>query len=100
MPLQIPKTGFFIFSASFNKAISKTSLFGKENRVNSYHHMAIKDVAKDFKVTSKAPDGIVESIEYTKDSFMIGVQFHPEMLSLTHEPSQKLFNELIKKAQA
>ncbi len=76
------------------------TLFGKENRVNSYHHMAIKDVAKDFKVTSKAPDGIVESIEYTKDSFMIGVQFHPEMLSLTHEPSQKLFNELIKKAQA
>ena len=27
---------------------------------------------------------------------MMGVQFHPEMLSLTHEASRKLFEELVK----
>ena len=73
------------------------SIYGKEDRVNSYHHMALKDIAKDFSVSSRAPDGIVESIEH-KDGFMMGVQFHPEMLSSTHEASQCLFNELIKKA--
>lgn len=72
-------------------------IYGKEDKVNSYHHMALKDIAKDFSVSSRAPDGIVESIEH-KDGFMMGVQFHPEMLSLTHEASQRLFNELIKKA--
>jgi len=73
-------------------------LFGRENKVNSYHHMAVKDIAKDFKITAKAPDGIVEAIEYTKDGFMIGVQFHPEMLAHCHEASRKLFEELVKSA--
>ena len=74
------------------------SLYGKENKVNSYHHMALKNVAKDFVATAKAPDGIIEAIEH-KDGFMMGVQFHPEMLSSTHVASQELFNTLIKKAK-
>ena len=73
-------------------------VYGKEDRVNSYHHMAIKAIAKDFVVTSKAPDGIIEAIEH-KDGLIMGVQFHPEMLSSTHEASQKLFNHLIQKAK-
>ncbi len=73
-------------------------VYGRENKVNSYHHMAIKDVAGGFSVSAKAPDGIVEAIEH-KDGLMMGVQFHPEMLSLTHEASQELFNILIKKAK-
>jgi glutamine amidotransferase class-I domain protein len=71
-------------------------LFSKEDKVNSYHHMALKDIAKDFRVTAKAPDGIVEAIEYSKGGFMMGVQFHPEMLAQTHEASRKLFEELVK----
>ena len=55
-----------------------------------------KEIAKDFRVTAKAPDGIVEAIEYTKDGFMMGVQFHPEMLAQVHEASRKLFEELVK----
>ena len=58
--------------------------------------MALKDIAKDFRVTAKAPDGIVEAIEYSKGGFMMGVQFHPEMLAQTHEASRKLFEELVK----
>lgn len=73
-------------------------VYGKEDKVNSYHHMAIKDVAKDFVASSKAPDGIIESIEH-KDGLIMGVQFHPEMLSSTHEASQKLFDHLIKKVK-
>lgn len=45
--------------------------------VNSFHHQAIKDVAKDFKVTAVSQDGIVEAIEYKN---VLGVQWHPEQM--------------------
>ena len=50
-----------------------------EIRVNSMHHMAIDDVAASFKVTARAPDGVVEAIESIVENWTaIGVQFHPE----------------------
>jgi putative glutamine amidotransferase len=48
--------------------------------VNSFHHQAVKDVAPGFTVTSRAPDGIIESIELTGHRFAIGVQWHPELM--------------------
>jgi putative glutamine amidotransferase len=50
-----------------------------EIRVSSIHHMAVDDVAPDFAVTARCPDGVVEAIESTLDDwFAVGVQFHPE----------------------
>jgi putative glutamine amidotransferase len=50
-----------------------------ELRVNSMHHMAIDEVAQNFEVTARCPDGIVEAIESRNpDWFAIGTQFHPE----------------------
>ena len=50
-----------------------------EIRVNSMHHMAIDDVAMSFRVTARAPDGVVEAIESAVENWTaIGVQFHPE----------------------
>jgi putative glutamine amidotransferase len=50
-----------------------------EIRVNSYHHMAIDDVAPGFHVTARAPDGVVEAIESSMDDWVaLGTQFHPE----------------------
>jgi putative glutamine amidotransferase len=50
-----------------------------EIRVSSIHHMAVDDVATDFAVTARCPDGVVEAIESTMDDwFAVGVQFHPE----------------------
>ncbi|NMB96452.1 MAG: gamma-glutamyl-gamma-aminobutyrate hydrolase family protein [Clostridiaceae bacterium] len=51
-------------------------------RVNSFHHQAVKNVAPGFKVTSLAKDGIIESIEYDGDIFVLGVQWHPEHMWL------------------
>lgn len=48
--------------------------------VNSQHHQSIKDLAADLKITSRAKDGIVESIESTNDKWVLGVQFHPEAM--------------------
>lgn len=50
-----------------------------ELRVNSWHHMAIDEVADGFEVTARCPDGIVEAIESRMpDWFAMGTQFHPE----------------------
>jgi putative glutamine amidotransferase len=53
-----------------------------EIRVNSMHHMAIDDVAADFKVSARCPDGVIEAIESVRDDwFALGTQFHPEAAS-------------------
>ncbi len=50
-----------------------------EIRVNSFHHMAVDDVAEGFIVTARCPDGVVEAIESVRsDWFAMGTQFHPE----------------------
>lgn len=60
-----------ILSNSFLEKIYKR----KNILINSYHRQAVKDIAKDFKVSAISEDGIIEAIE--KDN-IIGVQWHPE----------------------
>ena len=47
--------------------------------VNTWHHQAVKDVAPGFRVTARAPDGVIEAIEAT-DRPVASVQFHPEKM--------------------
>jgi putative glutamine amidotransferase len=50
--------------------------------VTSSHHQAVDRPGEGIIVTSKSPDGIIESIEYNDSSrFIIGVQWHPERFS-------------------
>lgn len=51
-------------------------------RVNSFHHQALKQVANGLKVVATAPDGIIEAVEAENEDglFVIGVEFHPEMM--------------------
>lgn len=63
--------------------------------VNSYHHQAIEYVGKNLKITSRAEDGVVESIEATDDRFLLGVQFHPEDLVEEYPKFLNLFRKLI-----
>ena len=66
-----------------------------EIRVNSMHHMAIDDVATSFRVTARAPDGVVEAIESAiEDWTAIGVQFHPEA-DTASALDVKIFEEFI-----
>ncbi len=50
-----------------------------EIRVNSQHHMAVDQVAPEFRVSATSPDGVVEAFESTdEDWFCLAVQWHPE----------------------
>src|SRR5699024_6920866 len=63
-------------------------MIGKKNvYVNSYHHQAVRRLGKDLIVSSYAADGIIEAIESTAHTFVIGVQWHPEFLVVSDDPS-------------
>lgn len=48
-------------------------------RVNSFHHQMIAKTADGFIISARAGDGVIEAIErIDKNSFAMGVQFHPE----------------------
>jgi putative glutamine amidotransferase len=65
--------------------------------VNSYHHQAVSEVPKGFKIAAHAPDGIIEAVEFDGDYFALGVQWHPEML-LAADDSMRLFAAFVKAA--
>jgi putative glutamine amidotransferase len=67
--------------------------------VNSMHHQAVKRLGDGLVATAFAPDGVIEAIEGTGDSFLVGVQWHPEMFE-AHEPSTRhLFREFVEAAK-
>jgi putative glutamine amidotransferase len=66
-----------------------------EIRVNSRHHMGIDEVASDFTVTARCPDGVIEAIESRRDDwFALGTQFHPEADSAS-ALDQRIFEEFV-----
>jgi putative glutamine amidotransferase len=74
-------------------------IFGKcELNVNSFHHQSVKELGRGFKVTAKSPDGIIEGIESTEKTFVVGVQWHPEGLVEKHGVFLKLFEAFVDEA--
>ena len=71
----------------------------EELGVNSLHHQAVRTVGSGLVVTGRAPDGIVEALAPEDSDWpMWAVQWHPEYLGPTHEPSRSLFESLIRAA--
>jgi len=70
-------------------------------RVNSMHHQAIKGLGEGLVVTARsADDGVIEAVEIPSHAFMVGVQWHPEALSVTDEVTRRLFDEFIAAARS
>jgi putative glutamine amidotransferase len=61
--------------------------------VNSMHHQGVARVSDLLRATSRAPDAIVESLEWPgEDWWMVAVQWHPEELVDDAEPwDRRLF---------
>lgn len=71
---------------------------GRDINVNSSHHQAIKGIGRGFRVTAKAPDGIVEGLEDPDHPFYVGVQWHPEDMGGEKSASQ-LFGAFVEAAR-
>jgi putative glutamine amidotransferase len=70
--------------------------------VNHMHHQAVRDVAPGLKAVAWTDDGTIEALERADDRqpWLLMVQFHPEELVETHQPSQRLFSAFIEACRA
>jgi len=62
--------------------------------VNSFHHQAVDRLGEGLRVSARASDGTIEGIEDPRRPFVLGVQWHAEML-LEQRSHRMLFEGLV-----
>jgi putative glutamine amidotransferase len=68
--------------------------------VNSMHHQGVERIGAGLVATARAEDGIVEALEgHPEGPFLVGVQWHPEMLLDAHDGTRRLFEHFIEAAR-
>lgn len=68
--------------------------------VNSFHGQAVGRVGPGLRICATADDGVIEGIERPDRTFVVGIQWHPEITSLTDETALTLFRALVRQADA
>jgi putative glutamine amidotransferase len=67
--------------------------------INSWHHQSVLEPGRGLRITARAPDGVVEAVEWADNSnWVVGVQWHPERMAA--DPlAQALFRDLVAAAR-
>lgn len=68
-------------------------------RVNALHNQAVKELGTGMQVAARELNDVVQAIEHTGRTYMVGVQWHPEFLQQKKE-QRKLFRALVRAARA
>ncbi|MBI2297879.1 MAG: gamma-glutamyl-gamma-aminobutyrate hydrolase family protein [Armatimonadetes bacterium] len=63
--------------------------------VNSYHHQAVDRVGEGLRAVGFALDGTIEAVEGTGEAFVLGVQWHPEVMGPEDAVSTALFDAFV-----
>lgn len=66
----------------------------EESTVNSMHSQSIDHPGKDLETTSMEPIGVIQSVENSKKTYIVGVQFHPEFL-IYRSDIRRLFKNFV-----
>ena len=73
-------------------------ILGEKIVVNSFHHQAVKEIAKGFLAGAYSKDGVVEEIEKEDSLFVMGIQWHPEVMTADGDPKmKKIFDLFVEK---
>jgi len=71
----------------------------QQAEVNSWHHQSVLEPGRGLRITARAPDGVVEAVEWADNSnWVVGVQWHPERMA-ADALAQSLFRELVAAAR-
>ncbi|CAN5525990.1 gamma-glutamyl-gamma-aminobutyrate hydrolase family protein [soil metagenome] len=62
---------------------------------NSLHHQSAKHIGSGLVLEGQTEDGIVEAVSYPGASFVLGVQWHPEMMHRADSLQMKPFEALV-----
>lgn len=68
---------------------------GEVAAVNSMHHQGIAGLGDGLVPSAFAPDGLIEALEAEGDAFVIGVQWHPEMLIDRDAGTRRMFEAFV-----
>lgn len=66
--------------------------------VNSTHHQAVRHLGEGLTATAQSSDELVEAFECAGYRFVVGVQWHPELLMLTVPANLGLYRAFVKAA--
>ena len=94
---QKAKWNVFTHSISIDKNSFLNDIFESGiGFVNSFHHQIINKIAPGFKPIAKSSDGVIEAIEnLNTQNLILGIQWHPEMMSATDKYAHKIFKKFI-----
>ena len=71
-----------------------------EVSVNSSHHQSVLDAGRSLRIAARAPDGVIEGVEWTGDSnWVVGVQWHPERMVANDALAKELFSNFVAAAR-
>lgn len=92
------KTSHKIF---INKDSKLYEVFNKEYiEVNSMHHQGIKTLGENLKKEAISEDGLIEAIYMEGKKFVLGLQWHPEILFKNYKEQLNIFKEFIKHSKS
>ncbi len=89
------KSGTILSRIMFGRKLMQDKI----SRVNSTHHQAVKRPGKGLVVSALAPDGVVEGIESPGHAFIVGVQWHPEILYQQMPEHARIFKAFLRAAR-
>lgn len=82
---------------SINKNSKLYEIIGLEEiLVNSYHDYHIEDITDDLSVSALSEDGFIEGVEIPSKTFIMGIQWHPEISYEFDINSKKIIDYFIK----
>jgi putative glutamine amidotransferase len=79
--------------ASFTPGSRIAGLMGDDLGIHCYHHQGVADPGS-LTVTGRTEDGLIEAVEDPARRFVLGVQWHPEVVR-----DERLFGAVIKAAR-
>ncbi|MCM4083339.1 gamma-glutamyl-gamma-aminobutyrate hydrolase family protein [Paractinoplanes hotanensis] len=79
--------------ASFQPGSRIAGLMGDDLAIHCFHHQGVADAGK-LTVTGRAEDGLAEAVEDPDRRFVLGVQWHPEVVR-----DERLFGALVAAAR-
>ncbi|HET8630229.1 MAG TPA: gamma-glutamyl-gamma-aminobutyrate hydrolase family protein [Thermomicrobiales bacterium] len=76
-------------------------VYGAESiAANSFHHQSLKEIGAGLEVMGRTADGSVEAVTDPSHRFVLGVQWHPEMMFDVHDEHLRPFARLVEEAAA
>lgn len=68
-------------------------------RVNALHHQSVDRLGEGLRIVGRDEAGVVQAVEAEGHDFLIGVQWHPELLVFSR-PQQRLYRALVVAARS